>query len=188
MWWFRGYAVRKAKQCQLGVGKLQHSSPQPRKEISDLHHPLEEAMFTLRSTDRVTKLKQAVMIFSCKPFLHCLDGLHLFCAKHSPPAGFAHLVPTAAWLTWERVGSRDAEAVPLLASQHISVCDAAGSLDVELKCSSLLSDGVGFFSLQLPTDLTRGVSLLPPELCCLFCVFTDVLSSLSLIILSPCGS
>lgn len=68
-------------------------------------------MLALRSTDRVTKLKQAVMIFSCKPLLYYLAGLHLVCAKHSPPAGFAHLVATAAWLTWECVGSRDAQAV-----------------------------------------------------------------------------
>lgn len=85
------------------------------------------------------------------------------------------------------MGAESTGCVPLLVSQHASVCDAAGGLDMELKCRSLSSGGVGLFSLQLPADLTHEVLLPPPELCCLFSVYTEVLSSLSLITLSPCG-
>lgn len=94
------------------MGKLQPSSPQLRKEISELRLPfVREVVLTLRSTDKATKLKQALMIFPLKPVLYCLTGLRLVCAKRSPLAVLMYLVPTIAWLTWKCVGSGDAQAV-----------------------------------------------------------------------------
>lgn len=188
MWWlFRDYTVGKAKQCHLEIGKLQHSSPQPGKQKSEVQHPHWRVCSEKHgqwpnwkklwwfSHVNPSSIALLAFIWSVQNTAH-LHVLHIWS------------LPLLGWLG-SVLGAGMHRLCPTASlTACLPVCDAAGSLDTELKCRSLLSGGVGLLSLQLPNYLTHGVSLLPSELCCPFCVFTEVLSSLSLIILSPCGS
>lgn len=185
MWWlFRDYVVRKAKLCHLGIGKLQHSSRQPGKEIRAASPLLERWCSLWEARTEWPNWNKLWWFSHVNP---CCTALLAFIwsVQNTAHLQVLHIwsLPLLGWL-----GSvLGAETHRLCPTASLTAC-------LCVWCSWQFGYWVEmqvpfeWWSLQLPTDLTHEAPLPPQELCCLFCVFTEVLSSLSLIILSPCGS